>query len=77
MNRMRLLKGPFSYRLIRGTFRPAPGRGGGGPADARRGFYGASNRDPGRAGCGNEHASLKRETRFAAGFPMPFTVYQR
>ena len=23
MNRMRLLKGPFSYRLIRGTFRPA------------------------------------------------------
>ena len=27
MNRMRLLKGPFSYRLIRGTFRPAPGRG--------------------------------------------------
>ena len=29
MNRMRLLKGPFSYRLIRGTFRPAPGRGGG------------------------------------------------
>ena len=37
MNRMRLLEGPFSYRLIRGTFRPAPGRGGGGVRQTQEG----------------------------------------
>ena len=36
-----------------------------------------SHTHPGLAGCGDEHASLKRETRFAAGFPIAFHREQR